>query len=366
VQEFVRWLSDHKDEPGIELSEPARNEDIGHLEQTLGGPLPSDFKLVLMRFNGGQLPNGRILRCGAGPSTMEEAVRRLAERLGADFLDPELLLPFHYTTEGSVLAFDRSAGPVADTWPIVDYFEGTGEMRLVFRTFDGWCRNCVADWRSADYLDEFSLDKYLRVGERHVAVEPDVASAHATVAHALRRSGQPERALAAYVAAARCVPPLPWCDWDALKLAVLLALPEVAYESAARLCAPAPRARWRERGTTPGKVADVIGRIAPRKGERARWVRLLDQLEMQAEADELEQVRAVRHSLVAKGKAPAPVPPRASIVPAQPDPALWWRDVRDAYERGELRDDDLLLDPQLLELGRHYKLADLLRIRREF
>ena len=36
-------------------------------------------------------------------------------------VDPELLLPFHHTELGSYLAFDRSAAPISDTWPIVDF-----------------------------------------------------------------------------------------------------------------------------------------------------------------------------------------------------------------------------------------------------
>ena len=45
----------------------------------------------------------------------------MAGRRGVSFLDPELLLPFHRTDTGSYLCFDRSAAPVSDTWPVVDF-----------------------------------------------------------------------------------------------------------------------------------------------------------------------------------------------------------------------------------------------------
>ena len=129
--------------------------------------------------------------------------RYAAEDADVSFLDPELLLPFHRTEAGSYLAFDRSAAPVSDTWPIVDYDLETGERRLIHRTFDGWCRLCVAEWTAPDYTEEFTVEKYLLQGERHASIEPDVSIAHVTVAHANRRAGEPEKALESYLKACR-------------------------------------------------------------------------------------------------------------------------------------------------------------------
>ncbi|MEM9192977.1 MAG: hypothetical protein AAGF12_27630, partial [Myxococcota bacterium] len=307
---------------------------------------------------------GRFLRRGAW--TIEAAVRQFAEQTGADFLDPELLMPCHRTVEGSILCFDRSAGPVSDTWSIVDYYEDTGETRLVFRTFDGWCRLCVAEWDADDFGAEFSLDKYLRQGERHAAMEPDVSTAHATVAHAYRRAGQPEKALESYLRAARCVPSLLYCDWEALKLAVLLGRPGEALEAASRLCSRAPSSRWRERETTPAQVADVIGKVAVHVSDPSVWIRLLDQLEEQAEGAEKSQAHAVRRAVVQRGTLP---PPRRNGEPAvapHPDPTAWWQAVQKSYYEGALRDEDLLLDPQLASLGQRFDFQELLRIRRDF
>mgnify|MGYP006992420993 CR=1 FL=1 len=57
---------------------------------------------------------------------------------------------------------DRSAGPVSDTWPVVDYYPDTGEERMIHRTMDGWCQTCVNEWESGDFGAEFTLDVYLR------------------------------------------------------------------------------------------------------------------------------------------------------------------------------------------------------------
>ncbi len=367
VRELIRWVEAHRDHPDVKLNPPASASDIGALEQMLGGPLPADLRWLLSRFNGGTLPAGELLPAGIGPGTIGHTVREYAEAIGGDFLDTELLLPFHRTPEQSLLAFDRSAGPVSDTWPIVDYFQDLQEHRLMFRTFDGWCRVCVAEWTSPDFGEEFTLDTYLRAGERHASTEPDVATAHATVAHALKRSGRPEDAMHAYLRAARCVPPLPWCDWEALKLAALLGDESVAFEAADRLSSRAPKSRWHQRETSPGRVAEVVAPLALRSSDRGAWLRLGHQLAAQAEVGDKPVVEAVVGALEHGGDPPRPRPPRASSVcPGQADFDAWWAEARRAYVDGSLREDDLLLDPELVRLGRVRPVVELLRIRREF
>lgn len=367
VRELIRWVEAHRDHPDVKLNPPASASDIGALEQMLGGPLPADLRLLLSRFNGGTLPAGELLPAGTGPGTIGHTVREYAEAVGGDFLDTELLLPFHRTPEDSLLAFDRSAGPVSDTWPIVDYFQDLQEHRLMYRTFDGWCRVCVTEWGSTDFGEPFTLDTYLRAGERHAAVEPDVATAHATVAHALKRSGRPEDALQSYLRASRCVPPLPWCDWEALKLAAILGNEPAAFEAADRLCSRAPKRRWRQRETTPARVAEVLAPVAFRAADSGPWLRLFHQLEGQAQGSDLPVVKAIVQALERGDQPPPTRPPRKeSVLPARSDLDAWWTEARRAYSEGELREDDLLLDPELQRLGRVRPFAELLHIRREF
>lgn len=364
----MRWIDAHREGPGVSVNAPAGSADVVALEHQLGVPLPADLRYVLTRFNGGSIPSGQLLPAGTGPATIEEELRALAEAFETDFLDPELLLPFHRTTEGSLLCFDRSAGPVSDTWPVVDFYEETNEVRIVYRTFDGWCRTCVAEWNAPDFEEEFSLDKYLRQGERHVDVEPDVSTAHATVAHALRRAGRPEEAMDAYLRAARCVPPLPWCDWEALKLAVLMGRSTEAIEAAQRLSSRAPADRWRVRETTPGRVADVIGRLAAASTDNKGWVRILDALVEQAtDEEDHAQAHEVRRAILHGEALPQTRHFReAPVLEAHPDPELHWDQARRAYVDGQLRDDDMLLDASLAPLFRTHAPLELLEIRRDF
>ena len=366
VREFIEWVASHGDHPELTLNPPATVSEIAALEQMLGGPLPADLRLVLTRFNGGQLPVGQMLPAGLEPGTIGATVREYAESVEVDFLDPELLLPFHRTLEGSLLAFDRSAGPVSDSWPIVDYFEDTGEHRLVYRTFDGWCRHCVSEWTSDDFGEDFSLDTYLRAGQRHAAVESDVATPHATVAHAFKRAGRPEEAVQAYLRAARCVPPLHWCDWEALKVAAILADADSGFEAMSRLASRAPATRWMQRETTPGRVAEVGAKLAARARDVTPWLRLLEQLEETAE-EETPVIAAIRHALT-DGKPVPPVRPLRETTRVAPreDVDEWLAAVEAAYLEGTVRDDDLLLDPDLIRLGRVRDLAQVLRLRREF
>lgn len=368
VREFIRWLTDDaRSAEEAKLNPPAKDGEIAVVEQLLGGPLPTDLRLVLHRFNGGSLPNGELLPAGIEPGSIGATIRDYADTVGLDFLDSELLLPFFKTPEGSWLAFDRSAGPVADTWNIVDYYPETDDHSLTFRTFDGWCRFCVAEWTADDFGNEFSLDTYLASGRRHASVEPDVATPHATVAHAYRRAGKPEESLESYLNAARCVPALEWCDWEALKIAKILELPDPAYEAASRLCRFAPEERWELRECYPGMVAEVIGPVAKRDDEPTRWLRLLDMLTKQADEEDAPVIRGVRDAIVGG----TPLPPVRPIrdeppVPQQPDVDAWWKAAEYAYAVGSIRDDDIALGPELARLGRVRPLANLLRIRRDF
>lgn len=369
VRELIRWVQEHDGSETVRARRPAAAKDITALEHQLGAPLPADLKLVLSVFDGAILPNGVLLSSLAGPGdTIEAALRTIADERGVSFLDPEMLLPFHRTELGSYLAFDRSAAPISDTWPIVDYDPQSGETRLVHRTFDGWCRLCVREWTSADYSDEFTVDKYLRQGERHVEIEPDVSIAHVTVAHALRRAGEPERALESYLRAGRCVPAVAWADWEALKLAVTLGYPADAFEAAARLGKRAPASTWERRETTPSRVAYAVGKAAPEPGgNQEPWLRILDQLVAQAlDDDDRDAAKAIRLAVVTGEPLPPPSPEQHAPIATEGDPATVFAAACEAYRQGLLRDEDLVLDPRLDILRSGHDPADILRIRRDF
>jgi tetratricopeptide (TPR) repeat protein len=372
VQEFIAWIESNPDFPGVRMNPPAQAAELAAFEQQLGAPLPADLRLVMTRFNGGLTPSGRVLSIGGQPdmeetTTIDGNMHRLAERLSRSWSDPELMLPFFQTDDGGLLAFDRSAAPLSDTWPIVDYYVETGDLRLVYRTFDGWCRHCIAEWTAPDFQAPFTVDKYLAQGKRHAAIEADVSTAHATVAHAYRRAGEPELALDAYFRAARCVPALPWCDWEALKIAALLGNEPAALEAAGRLCTRAPRTRWAARETQPAKVADVIGGLAACSADRDAWLRLLDQLDEQAEdEDARSHIQAVRRAVFAGRQLPPPRSWQAGRAWDQADASAAWRALCQAYAQGELRDEDLLLDPSLAEIRAQRRAAAVLRIRRDF
>ncbi len=352
----------------IRLNPPASARDIAVLEQVLGTPLPADLRAVLQRFDGAVFPSGTLLGVGgAAPTdaTIPGVLRQLAGRLDQSFLDSDVLLPFQRTNEGGILAFDRSAGPLADTWPVVDYFERTSEVRMVHRTFDGWCRMCVAEWQAPDFEASFTLDRYLAQGERHVGIEPDVASAHATVAHAKRRHGLPHEAVASYLNAARCSPPLPWCDWEALKIAAILDDDEGAFEAASRLAAPGPASRWASRETTAVKVADVIAVIARRAHSNDAWLTLLGQLARNTgHKGEEHHIQTLRFSLLVGDNTPPARHARGDILSWIGKPS--WETFTRAYNGGTIRDEDMLFEPELRPFLDDGTLARLLRVRREF
>jgi hypothetical protein len=371
VRELVRWLEDQKGAGSIKLQPPAKATDVQALEHDLGSPLPADLRLVLGRFNGASLPGGAVLLTAApGPGTTIEAVlKELAAQKAKSFLDPDLLLPFGRTEHGSVLAFDRAAAPVADTWPVVDFDAESGETTIIHRTFDGWCRYSVGEWGAEDRDLPFSLDKYLRSGGRHSEIEPDVSIAHVTVGHALRRAGEPERALAAYLKGGRCVPPIAWADWEALKLAVLLGDVRAVLEVGGRLTKRTRRDVWERRGTTPSRVAFVLARAMRRAKptDEAPWRRMLDLAKHQAlDAEDQAAVDAILAAVESGGPIPPPSPPQAPAMELDPDADIAFVRMREAYTAGQLRDDDLVLDPRYDVVADSYPLVDVLRIRREF
>jgi hypothetical protein len=365
LRELLSWVNSHRDDPAVRLLPPATSGELTELEQELGQTLPSDLRHVLGYFNGGKLPIAELLPGGVGPGTIGGATKSYAAHIGRDFLDPELLLPFAKTDEESLLAFDRSAGPVADTWPIVDYHPQTGFHRLVYRTIDGFCRHAVAEWSSPDFGREFTLDVYLRKGQRHIEAEPDVAAAHAALAHAERRAGLVERAISSYLTAGRCTPPEPWCDFEALKLAVLVGDLPSAIEAGTRLVQPSPEERWSQRETTPGRVAEALGVLAARANARTVVLRLLERLKASA-GDELPVVSAVA-SAVSKGEAVVTRPvSETPVVPPSPDRNVYAQRLTDAYVSGHLRDEHMLFEPGLGPLRDAGWFGQLLHVRRDF
>ncbi len=369
VQDFIHWVEQHPDFPGLKLNPPPPVADVVAIEERIASPLPADLRTLLLRFNGGVFPSGRLLSAsGDGKDTMLGALDELATLLSKSVRDPELLFPFYRADDGGILAFDRSAGPVSDTWPILDYYIDSGEQRLVHRTFDGFCRLRVAEWTAPEFGGEFTLQSYLQSGERHVAIEPDVSIAHATVAHAQRRAGKPEDALASYLRGARCVPSQPWCDWEALKIAVILGDGRSAIEAAARVSSRAPKNRWDQRETTPLMVADVLAVIAPALGERReQLLRIYDQLTEQCDdEDDKQHVGAVRRAVFARQIPPPPLPLRTTAVPPDPDATRFFSSLKEGYRRGKVRDEDMLLDPVYGVLRKQYDFAEVLRIPRAF
>jgi hypothetical protein len=365
LRELLSWVNSHRDERTVRLLPPAKSGELTELEQELGQSLPSDLRHVLGYFNGGKLPIAELLPGGVGPGTIGGATKSYAAHIGRDFLDPELLLPFAKTDEESLLAFDRSAGPVADTWPIVDYHPETGFHRLVYRTFDGFCRHAVAEWSSPDFGQPFTLDVYLRKGQRHIDAEPDVAAAHAALAHAERRAGLVERAIVSYLTAGRCTPPESWCDFEALKLAVLISDLSSAIEAGTRLVQPSPPERWKQRETTPGRVAEALGILARRANAASIVLRLLERLESSA-GDELPIVKAVAAS-VAKGEPVVTRPvSETPVVAPSPDRNVYAQRLTDSYVGGQLRDEHMLFDPGLAPLRDAGWFGQLIHVRRDF
>lgn len=368
VQALLGWIETHDGLPGVSLRPAAVPAHLARLEDALLSPLPTDLRLLLGRHDGGRLPNGVLLSSdpGQGVEAIAEARGELAKRTQRATDDPDLPMPFFRSDEGAILAFDRSGGPVPDTWPVVDFHIDSGEQRLVHRTFDGFCMYCVAEWTDRDFSAPFSLDKYLKSGARHAQMEPDVSAAHATAAHALRRAGRPKDALVSYLNAARCLPALAYADWEALKIAVLIGDHRAALEAAQRLCARAPKKRWRARETKPVRVAQVLGWLAGEREHRELMMRLLDQLAEQSDPVDVPAIQAVRRALFTEAPMPETRATRPTAVPAIANDVERWIALEQAYREGRLRDEDLLLDPAYGGKDADPPLGRLLRIRREF
>lgn len=370
VRDYIRWLEDNRTRTDVTLQAPATMRDLTSIEHETGSPIPLDLRLVLGRFNGAVTPAGTLLTAAAGPgSTIEAALKEVAAQRECSWLDPDMLLPFARTEHGAILAFDRSAAPIADTWPIVDYDPESGEVRIVHRTFDGWCRTCVGEWNHPDFDQPFTLDRYIAAGRRHAEAEPDVSIAHVTVGHGLRRAGEPEDALASYLRGARCVPAVPWADWEALKLATTLHDTRAVLETASRLAKRTPEKTWEMRGTTPSRVVYLVARTLRSESPepRVQYLRAMDHLATQAtDDDDRAAVRGIIEAIETHTPLPPPSPPKTNVVPPQPDHEAWWQAMRAAYAAGQLRDDDLALDATYDALVEHHVLGDILRIRRDF
>ncbi len=104
--------------------------------------------------------------------------------------------------------------------------------------------------------------------------------------------------------------------------------------------------------------------MAARSADNKSWVRILDALVEQAtdEADHA-QAHAVRRAVLHGEPLPAPRHYREeSVLP----PGATWEQAREAYAAGQLRDDDMLLDPSMRPLLEINDAAELLSIRRDF
>ena len=106
---------------------------------------------------------------------------------------------------------------------------------------------------------QFTLESYLRSGQRHVEIEPDVAVAHATVAHALRRAGKPELALRRTCAAHAACRLCRGATGKRSRSRCCSATPMRARGCGARLSRARRQPRWDQRATTPSWSADVLG-----------------------------------------------------------------------------------------------------------
>ena len=96
-------------------------------------------------------------------------------------------------------------------------------------------------------------------------------------------------------------------------------------------------------------------------------LRLFDQLSEQSNGkDDTRRVNEVRKAVFSDKSRPPSHPIRPTAVPPQADKRAWWEALRQAYLAGEVRDDDLLLDPAYRALGLEYDFVEVLRTVREF
>lgn len=173
--------------------------------------------------------------------------------------------------------------------------------------------------------------------------------------------------MTAYLAAASCVPSLPWCAWEALKLAVLLGDVDAGFAAASRLAKRAPREAWESRETTPRRVAELVAMLAIGRPELGPFLHLLDLLLEAADEEDVASMAELRLAVREGHVLPDPDPPDvpSGLAPSA-DPAGLWEAARQAYLAGQLRDDHLLFEPAPRSLAATHPVADLLRIRRDF
>ena len=111
-------------------------------------------------------------------------------------------------------------------------------------------------------------------------------------------------------------------------------------------------------------LAVIAARLSSR---RERVLRLCDQLMEQSDVErEKQHIAGVRTSILTDAPAPLPFSPRNHGIPPQPDHTLWLKSISDAYGKGKVRDEDLLLDPSYARLRSGFALADVLRVPRAF
>ena len=130
-----------------------------------------------------------------------------------------------------------------------------------------------------------------------------------------------------------------------------------------------PEKTWEMRGTSPSRVVYLVARTLRSESPepRTQYLRAMDHLATQAlDDDDRAAMRGIIEAIENDTPIPAPSPPKPNVVPPQPDQEAWWQAMRAAYSAGQLRDDDLALDPTYDALTGTHVLGDILRIRRDF
>jgi hypothetical protein len=115
-------------------------------------------------------------------------------------------------------------------------------------------------------------------------------------------------------------------------------------------------------------VTDVLLVITPRlRLSRERLLRLCDQLREQAENErERAHIALVRQALQHDSLPPTAIGARNPAIARAGDTADWISALSEAYRKGKIRDEDLLLDATYAELRSQFALADVLRVARVF
>jgi hypothetical protein len=114
-------------------------------------------------------------------------------------------------------------------------------------------------------------------------------------------------------------------------------------------------------------VAEALGLLVAEIDPPEPLLRLLDQLGAQAQSSaHRAAIMAIRGAVFSGDAMPATHAVRPTAVPAQAQPALWFAALEAAYRQGQVRDEDLVLDPAYRPLRQHRALSDVLCIAREF